>query len=192
MTRPTLPLILLLAACAVPPPAHGPAVVELHAPAWIADASSGWDAAAHPAVLRAAGRAPLGKDRDVAARQAEAVATGLLTARLVEAAAQLRRTYVDLHESQLSPAARDELTASDDAARAAIAQAISGAHLIGQWADDESFWAWLEVDAAATLLPAVQDELSAHLVPLARELTPADRQALSDELDAFVAGHHGR
>ena len=63
-------LALLLAGCSTPEPAQ-PKVVRLFAPAWVADATAGWDAAAQPGVLLATGRAALQPDRAATARQAE-------------------------------------------------------------------------------------------------------------------------
>jgi hypothetical protein len=188
--RAILPL-LLIAACSAPPPAE-PQVLTLHSPAWLADAAAGWDRAAQPAVLHATGRAPAGKDREAASKQAEDAARAQLEPRLAEAVGQLQRVWREAHESQLEPAQLDALAADDAATRKLVLQSLAGARLKGQWVDDEAFWAWLELDTLTTLLPAFEAELTARLTPLARELTPADHAAFTAALTALVGEHGGQ
>jgi len=190
--RPTRLLLVLLAACAAPPPAAGPVLIELHAPAWVGNPTAGWDVALAPAVLHATGRAPLAGDRAAAAVAAETDARGRLAAALRPARARLSFAWRALHASDLAPAALDALAADDAAAQGVITTALAGARLKGQWADDEAFWVWLELDVGAQLLPAFEADLSARLAALARELTPADHAALVDELIRFVAERRGR
>lgn len=188
--RAILPL-LLIAACSAPPPA-APQVLTLHSPAWLADAAAGWDPSAQPGVLHATGRAPAGKDREAASKQAEDAARAQFEPRLAEAVGQLQRVFRDEHGSQLEPAQLDALAPDDAVSRTLILKSLSGARLKGQWVDDEAFWAWLELDTLTTLLPAFEAELSARLAPLARELTPADHAAFAAALTAFVGEHGGK
>jgi hypothetical protein len=188
--RAMLPL-LLIAACSAPPAAE-PHVLTLHSPAWLADAAAGWDPAAQPGVLHATGRAPAGKDREAASKQAEDAARAQFEPRLREALDALRRVYHDAHEPQLEPAQLEALSADDAPARNVILAALAGARLKGQWVDDEAFWTWLELDTVATLLPAFESDLSARLAPLARELTPADHAAFVAALAACVGEHGGK
>ena len=184
-------LALALAACGSPP-ARGPEVLELRGPAWVADAAAGWDRQAEPLVLRATGRAPLAGDRQAAGLAAEAQARETIRAFVEEAVARLGARFRTRNASLLAPADAQALAADAPGDRDVAAAALAGVRLQGQWFDDETWFAWLALDTGEHLLPAYEAHLTARLAPLARELTPGDRQALREELAGLVAERQGR
>jgi hypothetical protein len=186
-----LPL-LLLAACSAPPAPVQPRVVNLYAPAWVADATAGRDASAQAGSLLATGRAALAPDRAAVARAAESDARKQLQPGVEAAVGRLHSVFRARHEAELLPAQLDALAARDPAARELIAKVLAGARLRGQWSDDQALYAWLELDTRAVLLPAFEADLGARLQPLARELTPADHAAFAEALLALVAERGGR
>lgn len=184
-------LALALAACGAPPPADRP-VLELRGPAWVADASAGWDPQADALVVRATGRAALAGDRRAAERAAESAARDTIRAFLEVAVERLVAAFVERNVDLLSPADQQAVAGEPQARQDLAATALAGVRLKGQWSDDEAFYAWLELDAGEHVLPRVEETLSGRLADLARELTPGDRRALRDELTAVVAERPGR
>jgi len=183
-------LVLALCACGAPP--AGRSVLELRGPAWVADPAAGWDAQAEPFVVRATGRAPLAGGRHAAELAAESAARQDLRAFAEEAVAGLAATFRSRNAGLLSPADLQAVSGDAGARQALGDKALAGARLQGQWSDDESFFAWLALDTGDHLLPAFEEDLSARLASLARELTAGDRLALRSAMAGLVARHQGR
>jgi hypothetical protein len=180
-------LLAALAACASGPP--DPKVMEMRAPGWVGDSAAGWDAVTEPLVLRATGRSPRAADAQARASKA---ATASLREALVEGVARLDAAYAERNADLFTPEALTALTADKAADQRVIEAAMTGARLKGEWADDEAFFVWMELDAGAHLLPAFESELGTRLAAHARELTAADRTALRDALAEVVAGRQQR
>jgi len=189
--RPALLALLLLAACGAPA-ARAPVRLELRAPGWVGHPADGWDAQAEPLVLRASGSARTAGDPARAAAQADAAAAQALAA----ATRRLLDALQHAADARLAPLLDDAARAGlrlDDAATARLLAAAAGAaRLRGRWSDDESHWAWVELDAGAELLAPYEAELAARLAALSREPTAADCAALRAALAAAVAGQHRR
>ena len=180
-------LLATLAACASG--RADPKVMEMRAPGWVGDPAAGWDAVTEPLVLRATGRSPRAAD---AQARASASATAVLREAAVESVARLNAAYAGRNSDLFAPEALAALTADKAADQRVVDAAVAAARLKGEWADDEAFFVWMELDAGAHLLPAFESELGTRLVAHSRELTAADRKALSDALAEVVASRQQR
>lgn len=187
-----LPALLLLCACAAPDP-PGPVRIELRGPAWVRHAADGWDAAETPLVVRVVGSARVSPgDPSRGSREAQAAATESLQQFAREAVGQLHATAFERLAPLVAAEHRALLAPETARAQRLAAQALASARPLGQWADDQSHYAWLELDAGATLLPAFEDDLAARLRELSREATAADRAAWREALAGAVAAQHRR
>ncbi len=185
-------ILLLLAACAAPA-APGPVLLELRAPAWVGDAADGWDAAATPLVVRVVGSArALPGDPVRAGRDAEAAANDALQRFARQALTSLQESALERLAPLLPAAQRAQLSPDPVEAQRLAAEAVAGARPLGQWADDQTHFAWLEMDAGERLLPAFEADLAVRLRELSRETSAADRAALREALARAIAAQHRR
>ena len=179
-----LPVIVLLGCSSAQ---EGPGVMELRAPAWVADATAGWDPIVDPMVVRATGRAAMGDDSAAAQHQAEAIATASLRAFVVQAIARLHAVFAERYADLMAPETLAALMADTKASARILDASLAGVQLKGQWSDDRTYFVWLELDTEAFLLPAFQAELGTRLAAQSRELTGADQRAFYTALSALVA-----
>jgi hypothetical protein len=188
-----VPLALLwLAACAAPV-APGPVRIELRGPAWVGDPAAGWDAAATPLVVRVTGSARVAPgDPERGSREARAAATEALEHFAHAAVSRLQATVTERLAPLVLPERRAILNLDPARVQRLGAQALAAARPLGEWADDQSHYAWLELDAGAALLPAFEADLAVRLRELSREATAADRAALREALASAAAAQHRR
>ncbi len=174
------------AACAAGGSA-GPVSVSVEAPEWVADAASGWDAAADPCLAFVTGRAPADRNASRAEDAARDAALGVVAAFAEATIARLDAAFRARAASVLEPEAL-AAALSDSGMRWQLVDAARGAARVqGKWSSDDSFHVWMRFDADAGLLAGYEKALAQRLALQSRELTPADHTQLRQALEQAVA-----